>query len=77
MLFSFLLGIGSGGWLGWPLADKLYAKGGLKHVLKGLAVLQVGIAFLTWAAVAGILSMHKGVRFHKKNVAKMEEKKKA
>ena len=51
MLFSFLLGIGSGGWLGGPLADKLYAKGGLKHVLKGLAVLQVGIAFLTWAAM--------------------------
>ena len=51
MLFSFLLGIGSGGWLGGPLADKLYAKGGLKQVLKGLAVLQVGIAFLTWAAM--------------------------
>ena len=51
MLFSFLLGIGGGGWLGGPLADKLYAKGELKHVLKGLAVLQVGIAFLTWAAM--------------------------
>ncbi|MDG1137441.1 MAG: fused MFS/spermidine synthase, partial [Phycisphaerales bacterium] len=51
MLFSFLLGIGSGGWLGGPLSDKLYAKGGLRRVLMGLAGLQVGIAVLTWTAM--------------------------
>ena len=39
MLFSFLLGIGSGGWLGGPLADRLYARGGVKRVLIGLAFL--------------------------------------
>ena len=51
MLFSFLLGIGSGGWLGGPLSDKLYAKGRLRRVLMGLAGLQVGIAVLTWTAM--------------------------
>ena len=51
MLFSFLLGIGSGGWIGGPLADKLYAGGGSRRVLMGLAVLQAGIATLTWAAM--------------------------
>jgi len=51
MLFSFLLGIGAGGWLGGPLADKLYAKGGLKRVLIGLGFLEAGIAVLTWSAM--------------------------
>jgi spermidine synthase len=51
MLFSFLLGLGSGGWLGGPLSDKLYAKGKIKRVLLGLAVLEAGIAILTWAAM--------------------------
>jgi spermidine synthase len=51
MLFSFLLGIGSGGWLGGPLSDRLYAKGKLSRVLLGLAVLEAGIAILTWAAM--------------------------
>ena len=51
MLFSFLLGIGSGGWLGGPLADRLYAKGGVNHVLRGLVVLQLGIGLLTWSAM--------------------------
>ncbi len=51
MLFSFLLGIGSGGWLGGPLADRLYARGGVKRVLIGLAFLQAGIAMLTWSAM--------------------------
>jgi spermidine synthase len=51
MLFSFLLGIGSGGWLGGPLSDRLYAKGKLSRVLVGLAILEAGIAVLTWAAM--------------------------
>jgi spermidine synthase len=51
MLFSFLLGIGTGGWIGGPLADKLYAQGGVKRVLIGLGVLQAGIAILTWSAM--------------------------
>ncbi len=51
MLFSFLLGIGSGGWLGGGLADRLYARGGVKRVLFALAGLQAGIALLTWSAM--------------------------
>ena len=51
MLFSFLFGIGTGGWLGGPLADRLYARGGVKRVLMGLAILQGGIASLTWGAM--------------------------
>ena len=51
MLFSFLLGLGWGGWLGGPLSDKLYAKGKLGRVFAGLAILEAGIAILTWAAM--------------------------
>ncbi len=51
MLFSFLLGLGSGGWLGGPLADRLYNKGGQKRVLIGLAIIEVSIALLTWATM--------------------------
>lgn len=51
MLFSFLLGIGSGGWLGGPLADRLYRQGGVKRVLMGVAILEAGIAVFTWAAM--------------------------
>jgi len=53
MLFSFLLGIGSGGWWGGPLADKLYRQGGTRKVLLGLAAIEVGVAILTWLAMYG------------------------
>ena len=53
MLFSFLLGIGSGGWYGGRLADRLHARGGVRHVLVGLAVIETGVALLTWAAMYG------------------------
>ncbi|MGB0637736.1 MAG: fused MFS/spermidine synthase [Myxococcota bacterium] len=51
MLFSFLFGIGTGGWLGGPLADRLYQRGGTRRVLAGLAVLEIGIGLFTWAAM--------------------------
>ena len=51
MLFSFLLGLGSGGWLGGPLADRLYNKGGQKRVLMGLAIIELSVAALTWATM--------------------------
>ena len=51
MLFSFLLGLGSGGWLGGPLADRLYNKGGQRRVLIGLAIVEASIAALTWATM--------------------------
>ena len=53
MLFSFLLGIGSGGWVGGRLADRLYNKNGTRQVLLGLATIEVGIAVLTWFAMYG------------------------
>jgi len=53
MLFSFLLGIGSGGWFGGRLADRLYEKGGVRRVLLGLALVEAGVAVLTWAAMYG------------------------
>ncbi len=53
MLFSFLLGIGSGGWVGGGLADRLYKKGGVQRVLAGLVLIEIGVAVLTWAAMYG------------------------
>jgi spermidine synthase len=53
MLFSFLLGIGSGGWFGGGLADRLYRQGGVRRVLLGLALVETGVAVLTWAAMYG------------------------
>ena len=53
MLFSFLLGIGSGGWFGGKLADTLYTRGGTRTVLMGLVAIEVGVAILTWAAMYG------------------------
>jgi len=53
MLFSFLLGLGLGGWKGGIWADRLYAEGGLKKVLIGLVKVEAGIAGITWAAMYG------------------------
>ena len=53
MLFSFLLGIGSGGWVGGGLADRLYKEGGVRRVLGGLVLIEIGVAVLTWAAMYG------------------------
>ena len=53
MLFSFLLGLGFGGWKGGILADRLYAKGGLRQVLMGLVYVEIGIAGITWLAMYG------------------------
>lgn len=51
MLFSFLLGIGIGGWKGGKWADKLYADGGFKRVVMSLALVEAGVACLTWLAM--------------------------
>jgi spermidine synthase len=51
MLFSFLLGIGIGGWKGGKWADKLYADGGFKRVVMNLALVEAGVACLTWLAM--------------------------
>ncbi len=51
MLLAFLLGIGIGGWLGGVLADRLYARGQRLGVVRGLVVLQLGVALLSWASM--------------------------
>lgn len=48
MLLAFLLGIGLGGRLGGPWADRARARSGATGPLFGLALLQVGVAALTW-----------------------------
>ena len=53
MLFSFLLGLGFGGWKGGIWADRLYAEGGLRRVLTGLVAVEAGIAGITWLAMYG------------------------
>jgi len=53
MLFSFLLGLGVGGWRGGIWADRLYAEGGIKKVLMGLVTVEAGIAGITWLAMYG------------------------
>ncbi|MFT5679100.1 MAG: spermidine synthase [Myxococcota bacterium] len=51
MLLSFLVGIGLGGLGGGVLADKAWAQGGVKRVLKVLAAAQLGVALLTWGVM--------------------------
>lgn len=53
MLLAFLLGIGIGGWLGGPLADRAYARGGRAEVLRWLAGIQVLVAVLAWLTMFG------------------------
>lgn len=48
MLLAFLLGIAFGGKLGGPLADGLMRRGGVHSVLIGFAVIEVGIAVLSY-----------------------------
>ena len=48
MLLAFLTGIAAGGWAGGPLADRLLERFGPSGPLKGLAVMQGGIAVLTY-----------------------------
>ena len=49
MLLAFLTGIAAGGWAGGPIADRLLQRRGPGGPLLGLAVVQAGIAALTWA----------------------------
>jgi len=49
MLLAFLTGIAAGGWAGGPIADRLLARRGPGGPLMGLAIVQAGIAALTWA----------------------------
>ena len=51
MLLAFLLGIGLGGWAGGWAADRSFRCGGKAQVLRHLAVIQIGIAVLAWAAM--------------------------
>ena len=51
MLLAFLLGIGLGGWGGGAIADRSLERGGLKHLLLNLALLQVGVGGLSWIAM--------------------------
>jgi spermidine synthase len=48
MLLSFLLGLGSGGWVGGHLADRAYARGGPAGALRLAAGLQLGVAAIAW-----------------------------
>ncbi|MEL6349229.1 MAG: fused MFS/spermidine synthase, partial [Myxococcota bacterium] len=51
MLLSFLMGIGLGGLVGGPLADRAWAHGQRRGVLRALAGAQIGVAVLTYAAM--------------------------
>lgn len=48
MLLSFLLGLGSGGWVGGHLADRAFARGGPAGALRLAAGLQLGVAAIAW-----------------------------
>ncbi|MCB9741233.1 MAG: fused MFS/spermidine synthase [Alphaproteobacteria bacterium] len=49
MLLAFLIGIATGGWGGGRFADRALARHGPKGPLIGLALLQLGIALLSYA----------------------------
>ncbi|MCB9780825.1 MAG: fused MFS/spermidine synthase [Alphaproteobacteria bacterium] len=51
MLLAFLIGIGTGGWTGGGLADRVYRRFGHAGVLTGLAALELGVAVLTWGTM--------------------------
>ncbi|HCH65099.1 MAG TPA: hypothetical protein DFR83_20005 [Deltaproteobacteria bacterium] len=51
MLLAFLLGIGSGGWLGGFAADRAWKRGGLPGGLALLAALQVGVGLLAYGVM--------------------------
>ena len=51
MLVSFLLGIGSGGWVGGFVSDRALSRGGIPSVMFGLACIQAGVAILAWLAM--------------------------
>ena len=51
MLLAFLLGIGSGGWLGGFAADRAWKRGGLSGGLALLAGLQVGVGLLAYGVM--------------------------
>ena len=51
MLLAFLLGIGSGGLAGGPLADRAWARGGATSALRLVIGLQLGIGLLAWLAM--------------------------
>lgn len=51
MLLSFLLGIGTGGWAGGPIADAAWRRGKLSGVLVALACAQLGVAGLAYGVM--------------------------
>ena len=51
MLLAFLLGIGSGGWVGGRVADAAWKRGGLSGGLALLAALQVGVGLLAYGVM--------------------------
>jgi spermidine synthase len=48
MLLAFLVGIGTGGWAGGPIADRAQARSGVGGVLKLIFWLQLGVGLLAW-----------------------------
>lgn len=51
MLLSFLLGIGTGGWVGGPIADAAWRRGKLSGVLVALAIAQLCVATLAYGVM--------------------------
>lgn len=51
MLLAFLIGIAGGGWFGGGLADRVAARFGGRGLLRGLALIEGGIAVLAWCTM--------------------------
>jgi len=51
MLLAFLIGIGSGGWIGGRIADRAFKKGGAARVLAVLSGAQLMVAALVYGAM--------------------------
>jgi spermidine synthase len=51
MLLAFLLGIGLGGWCGGLAADSSFRRGKHMHLMKNLALMQLGVAVFSFAAM--------------------------
>ncbi len=51
MLLAFLIGIAGGGWFGGGLADRVAQRFGGQGLLRGLALIEGGIAVLAWGTM--------------------------
>jgi len=57
MLLAFLVGIGTGGWAGGPLADRAWRRGGRAAIVRLAGRIQVGIAIVAYLSMYAYMAL--------------------